>query len=1351
MPFDFGGGSSPTKNTATKWDFGGGASSRKDEKEIPVDLGVDPEVSDLSLTKWRAKNPIVTPPTAGDVFTPEGGFIAPQGGEKLWQKGDAPKVAMQAAQVPYNLGFRGGPETDFVVPEVEPPSFTPADMRTFQAANKPVSPLGKVAGFVAEEAAKLPFYALSEATLGAPLAAKFAPKLGAKVAPYASSFMKGFGMGAPVETALRLGEGEPLPDALKSGAASGAMFGGANVAFRGAGELLKGAFKPKVEMPKVEMPVPEMRPPQPQPPPSLPKVGLTREGSISAAKFTVPPKMAEVGDGTRVRSFGVTGMNSPITHPDTKAGLLMESMEGGAGTYKRISHAQTEAGAKRYLADEGLEKSIDYVLHSPDVSARKTGVGKEVIVELQNQGRIDKAIDVYESLAEQLTRAGQEIEAVKLFNALTPEGVTMKATKDAKKGYDALPEPTKQKHKKATDDVQQAFDVVNKEAVEEVIENVPGLKKPRKQSTPKEGQSQKPQKPKEDTSAIQLAARIKRHVTTAEGKDDPIKDMVSTLFKKAREVLPKQSKRVPRDEMELITEAIADKERYKTVWDEAKKVLQQKYGDNPGIMASIESYIDHFINIPYSEAAIGKITRQGIKDEGIDLAQLVRQHYTVQTKTGGSLVEKLVDVGGMSKQDAQVLAMEIGTKFEQIASKKKQQILDQMFRQRLIPAKKTVDQRIIELSNMGALSKGMYRRLIAEKMGLPVLTESMAKQLKQLAETAQTTTGRQSDVARAKIRNILAELKPVSTGQKVDAIRRSAMLLNPKTLGARNIGGNTILGLFENIKDIPGSLADMATTAYLKKKGVNASRTTLMPSLEGAKSQVKGMVKGAKLVVDDIRQGVDTAPRGQYEIPIGKTFRGDGLLSRVANAVDQATTRGLQFGDRPFYQAAYDDALRQQMKIHKVTEPTAEMEAFAQKVGYERTFQNDSEISNAISYLRRGINKIGAGFGLGSEKFGIGNIAVPFAKTPGNIMDKAVDYSPVGFLRAVKEVYRGRKGGDFNQKQFVDAIGRAVTGTGTILLGYDLAKSGVITGQQDKSSKVAAFLRNVGQNAYSYNMSAATRLINGQDPTPQRGDVIRTYDFAQPISVALAIGADIYAGNKDRKAASNVVVEAVKSGGNTLMKQSVLQGLQKMMGGYDVMQNVVDTIFQAPLQFTPALGGQIAKQVDSSARETYSPEIFAGIANKAKARLPGLSQSLPVKSDTLGRGMPSVQGGNSAWNTFLNPGTTRTYDPTPVEQKIIDVYRQTGNADILPRVADKSITVSGAGTIQLTTEEYARYQKRLGELTSEKFNIINTSDPEAASKKMVSALNDADEQARKEILQARGYQVVKKGSGIAVK
>jgi len=571
---------------------------------------------------------------------------------------------------------------------------------------------------------------------------------------------------------------------------------------------------------------------------------------------------------------------------------------------------------------------------------------------------------------------------------------------------------------------------------------------------------------------------------------------------------------------------------------------------------------------------------------------------------------------------------------------------------------------------------------------------------------------REKDVEFAKVKQFAADKVPPTLAEKVQAIQRISLLLNPKTMG-RNILGNVIMGGLENIKDIPASLVD--NVASLK----TGQRTTLAPSITGLKTQGKGLLTGLKNTISDARQGVDTNPsRGQYELPNKTIFKGK------LGKLEKATSVGLSLGDRPFYQAAYDESLRQSMKIGKVTEPTKEMIESAVKMAEDRTYQNTTSLVEGFRKIQKGLNKL-----TGNENMGLGTVSIPFVKTPANILDKAIDYSPIGTIKGITQLMSKKT---FDQKLFVDRIGRSITGSATIALGYELAKKGLVTGQSNKDLDMAALDRQAGKQPYAI----------------KSGDTYHTIDWMQPSSIPLMIGADMFYGGKDKKAATNVIVDAVKSGGTTLFKQSLLQGVQKLFGGYDPISGVSSVVSGIPTQFLPgSLPKQIAQLTDSTVRDTYDPSKLKTIKNQIVSKIPGLSKTLPAKIDTMGREVKQFNGKNNLFNTFLNPGFTSTYKPSNAEKLATDTYNETGNKGVFPRVVNKSITYKEGKdnkTIQLTPKEKKEFQQYIGKETEIRFGKLNIhSNAEERAKALQKILSQIYTDGENNILRGRGLNVKK--------
>lgn len=575
-------------------------------------------------------------------------------------------------------------------------------------------------------------------------------------------------------------------------------------------------------------------------------------------------------------------------------------------------------------------------------------------------------------------------------------------------------------------------------------------------------------------------------------------------------------------------------------------------------------------------------------------------------------------------------------------------------------------QRTVNSANKDLADMSWFERMGKKAQKIALTSEDSQFILDKMKEAQGLSDGREKDVAIAQVMQLIADKVPSTLSEKVKGLQRISLLLNPKTM-VRNLGGNALFSGLDNLSNAIATPIDIAASK------ITGKRTTTLPSLKG---QFKSGIEGAKYALEDAKLGIDTSTGTQFELPNKRIFD-----NKALNKLDEATKLGLQLGDRPFYKAAYDDVLRQQMKLAKVSEPTQEMIEQAHKIAQQRTYQDVNALTNAFKQAQVALNNASEYVGLGNSKFGLGNIVVPFVKTPANILARAVEYSPLGVTKALREATKIGKG-TFDQKAFIDSIARSVTGTALIMVGYDLAKGGTITGSGNKDKDVAAFERSLGKSDYAFKV----------------GDNYYTYDWAQPASFGLAIGADIYLSGKDRKEAENVVFNAVKSGGETLLKQTVMQGIQRFMGGYSPIDNLATTAVNAPTQFVPTLGKQITQLTDPLQRSSYSPSTIGTGANLIKSKIPGASKTLQPKVDTFGNDMLNYQGKNNLINIFINPGSATEFKPNKVQSEILRVYESTGDKDIFPKVAPKYFTEKGV-RYDLTPEEITTFQRTMGKKT----------------------------------------------------
>ncbi|MGE5633374.1 MAG: hypothetical protein ACM3TR_20105 [Caulobacteraceae bacterium] len=624
------------------------------------------------------------------------------------------------------------------------------------------------------------------------------------------------------------------------------------------------------------------------------------------------------------------------------------------------------------------------------------------------------------------------------------------------------------------------------------------------------------------------------------------------------------------------------------------------------------------------------------------------------------------------------------------------------------------------------LTKEGYSKLVKRVY----MTEDFAMDItERMTKINAMPEGRAKTVEIAKVLRDIDEQIPKSVWRKVSTIQTMAQLLNPKTM-VRNTIGNAIFGGLENISNAIGTPID----AVVSK--LTGQRTTIMPSL---KTQAEAGAKGFVEAVEDALQGIDTRGLGtKFELGSGNTFKRNTLLGKLETGLNV----GLRATDAAFSDAAKAESLRQQMKIAGVTEPTPGMIEIADKIAKYRTFQDSNGLSEGFKRLKEGLNRV-SGFFTGTTEWGLGDLVLKYSKTPANILARGIDYSPVSVIKAINEATKPLRGKVFNQKEFVDALARGATGTGLIVLGYQLNKLGLVTGAPDKDYDVASLKRDIGQGEYRLNTTALQRYINSNNPEdakPKKGDTYVSWDWAAPTSIMLGIGANVGQSKGNTADLLTTLVDASVSGLNTLVEQPLLTGVQKLTGGYDPVKNIANVAQGAPASFTPSILNQVKQLTDNTTRNYYSPDYGKEAGNMVKARLPILSKSLQPRITTLGKVKETYQGdSNNLLNVFLNPAYVSKYDPTPAAEMVLDIYEKSGEKIQFPRVASTYI-MRGGKRINLLPNQVTALQKYMGEETLKTFNEFAKSPafrklpPEEQAKKLQSILTKISQEAKEKII-----------------
>lgn len=564
------------------------------------------------------------------------------------------------------------------------------------------------------------------------------------------------------------------------------------------------------------------------------------------------------------------------------------------------------------------------------------------------------------------------------------------------------------------------------------------------------------------------------------------------------------------------------------------------------------------------------------------------------------------------------------------------------------------------------------------------LTEEDAKFIHdKVIESQQATDERGKQIPLAEIESRINNKVPAEAGQALKTWRRIAMLFNPKTQ-VRNVVGNANVLPLNYVADFVGAQIDKAIA---KKTGV---RTTNAMDL---KAMGKGFKKGFVETFDDYKRGIRTTPSGsKFEItPNSKSFN-ENTKSAVLNAVnkklnniDNLLSTVLEAGDRPFYEAMFNSSLQGQMKANNVTEPTQEMIDIASNEALQRTWNDSNKYTEAVLSVRKAMNKINV------NGFGLGDLIIPFAKTPANLTKAMVEYSPAGVINSLisyndmaKAISRGEMTAQ-QQKNFVNSTSKAIAGTMLYAIVGALVQSGAITGSADDDKDVADFEKNVlGVQPYSIKI----------------GDKSFTYNWAQPLSAPFAIMADTYKMSKENQKASEILANAFKVAGDQLVENSFLQGIKELFSAESLSEGLVDALASLPNQFVPTLFGQTATVFDDTKRQTFEYKNKLGtIANEVKSKTPGAKSTLAPQVNTFGEEIKNYGGDNNLFNIFLNPANVSSNDAMKSQVELYNLYQETGDKGIFPRKAPYYIG-AGENKQNLSSQDRVEYQKTSGKYAS---------------------------------------------------
>ena len=548
-----------------------------------------------------------------------------------------------------------------------------------------------------------------------------------------------------------------------------------------------------------------------------------------------------------------------------------------------------------------------------------------------------------------------------------------------------------------------------------------------------------------------------------------------------------------------------------------------------------------------------------------------------------------------------------------------------------------------------------------------------------------------------------AKQVPSTLWDKIVGATKTSMLLNPRTQ-FRNVGANMAFLPLRSVSDRVSAIGQNIThlinpnvkVTQSLKGGNKAQKDIAGKIFDNMRSDILNENKMKDSTKSDILSRRQTFNDDFFATWVNNLTNGgiEKLNKKFGADANKSTMETLQnftywlmgdVGDVPFVKKNFVNRLASYMDAQGITnidDVPDDAIALATQEALKATFKDDNAFTKALQGVKQKTGKFG-------------EVALPFTKTPANLAVRAYDYSPLGIISTIK---KAKSGADISE--VIDDLSKNLTGTAMILLGMKLRDKGILSGNYSEDKDEAAAQKRQGMLENAFHI----------------GGKYYTYDWAQPAATPLVLGSVISdamkASDEQNKEAKDIVNATYKGAikvGNTIINSSPLQSLSDMLGGDSYSDgpagSIAEEIIEFPQRFIPSVLGATARAKDPVIRETYSNDggltgILKSQLDTAKSKIPELSKTLPASYDTWGQERRrSNSTGEAAFAQYVNPGQLGVDTSIPIDKDIQAIYDKTGNADVFPKYAPRSLDLGKDGTIKLDNKQHSEYQKELGQLS----------------------------------------------------
>ena len=339
--------------------------------------------------------------------------------------------------------------------------------------------------------------------------------------------------------------------------------------------------------------------------------------------------------------------------------------------------------------------------------------------------------------------------------------------------------------------------------------------------------------------------------------------------------------------------------------------------------------------------------------------------------------------------------------------------------------------------------------------------------------------------------------------------------------------------------------------------------------------------------------------------------------------------------------------------------------------------------------------------------------AVPFLKTPANIVKRGLEYNPLGFVATLTKGTYDLKNGKIDANQYVNSIAKGLTGSATMAIGAVLGSLGLLSAGNDDEED-----------------EALRKLENSQEYALTIGDVSITLDWLSPAALSLFSGVKLAESVvemmsedsqfewNDLLSCANVLLDVIGSTADPMFNLTMLDGIDGAIESISIalQQNEDDTGAAIAslvsycaenwlVQIFPSITSALARTMDDTVRTYYTDKgskLSAGTQSfitTVKKKIPGATYSNAAYLDIWGQPKSSGNVAERAAENFVTP----FYVEKKTEDKATKAIQQFAEdndmsySEALPKNAKNFTYKYNGETINLTQEEYEKMSAAIGE------------------------------------------------------